>query len=285
MSASDSAKYRMERVLRLHEQIDAIKADIREVYAEEKAAGGDKTAMGAAISYIRKREKDGTALNEREAMVDVYLAAYDAPRAHTHTREGQSYADQKGRGDIGAALSAVLGVEVEIVRVDSETGEIIEHASDCAVHNEPAFPAGECDCGASGEIIENQESGPDGTANTLPAERQADESSAPNSDATASEPEATGLAPRATLSHSDATPLRPASEQPEAPNSSPEASGANSEPAALPSSQAGRQLSEAGAPVAAASPSSSDEPPFVGRHIEMPDIPAFLRRDHAGATA
>lgn len=23
----------------------------------------------------------------------------------------------------------------------------VEHASDCAVHNEPALPAGECDCG------------------------------------------------------------------------------------------------------------------------------------------
>ena len=24
---------------------------------------------------------------------------------------------------------------------------LMVHASDCAVHNEPAFPAGECDCG------------------------------------------------------------------------------------------------------------------------------------------
>lgn len=24
----------------------------------------------------------------------------------------------------------------------------IEHTSDCAVHNEPAYPAGPCDCGA-----------------------------------------------------------------------------------------------------------------------------------------
>jgi hypothetical protein len=27
----------------------------------------------------------------------------------------------------------------------------IVHASDCEVHNEPAYPAGECTCGAKGE--------------------------------------------------------------------------------------------------------------------------------------
>lgn len=99
MSASDSAKSRMERILRLHEQIDALKLDIRQVYAEEKADGGDKTAMGAAISYIRKREKDSTALAEREAMADVYVAAYDAvgTRIATHTHAPASYSEAKGR--------------------------------------------------------------------------------------------------------------------------------------------------------------------------------------------
>lgn len=28
------------------------------------------------------------------------------------------------------------------------------HKSDCAVHNEPAFPKGECDCGAEGVSVE-----------------------------------------------------------------------------------------------------------------------------------
>lgn len=110
MSASDRAKSRMERILRLHEQIDALKLDIRQVYAEEKADGGDKTAMGAAVSYIRKRDKEGSDLADREAMADVYVAAYDAPRTHTHTREvpsysqsGLTYAKEKGRGDAGSS--------------------------------------------------------------------------------------------------------------------------------------------------------------------------------------
>lgn len=95
MSASDSAKSRMERILRLHEQIDALKLDIRQVYAEEKAGGGDKTAMGAAVSYIRKRDKEGSDLADREAMADVYVAAYDAvggddqPHAHARAKEFQ----------------------------------------------------------------------------------------------------------------------------------------------------------------------------------------------------
>lgn len=123
----------MERILRLQAQIDDIKGDIREIYAEEKADGGDKTAMGAAISYIRKREKDGSALAEREAMVDVYLAAYEGPRAHTHTREAKSYAEAKGidprlvetivkgvQTDIGRA-ALVTALDVMIEREEAET--------------------------------------------------------------------------------------------------------------------------------------------------------------------
>ena len=33
----------------------------------------------------------------------------------------------------------------------AEKGVCCRHASDCAVHNEPAYPAGECDCGVDGK--------------------------------------------------------------------------------------------------------------------------------------
>lgn len=89
--SGDSAKARMGRILRLHEEIDAIKADIKDIYAEEKADGGDKTAMGAAISIIRKREKDATAFDEQQGIVDVYLSAYlgtgTVVATHTHAPE------------------------------------------------------------------------------------------------------------------------------------------------------------------------------------------------------
>ena len=32
-------------------------------------------------------------------------------------------------------------------------GPSLEHASDCAVHNEPAYPKGPCDCGVTAAYI------------------------------------------------------------------------------------------------------------------------------------
>lgn len=32
---------------------------------------------------------------------------------------------------------------------------MIQHSSDCAVHNEPAYPAGPCSCGATRRWIAN----------------------------------------------------------------------------------------------------------------------------------
>ena len=45
---------------------------------------------------------------------------------------------------IKAALEAKDGCQCPACKV-------APHASDCAVHNEPAYPAGECNCGANGE--------------------------------------------------------------------------------------------------------------------------------------
>lgn len=78
----------IERILRIHAEADELKADIRQVYGEAKANGYDKTALGAAVALIRKRDRLGEdAIAERETIVGLYLDAYDnAPRAHTHTR-------------------------------------------------------------------------------------------------------------------------------------------------------------------------------------------------------
>lgn len=91
MSENAQIKSIIERILRLHEEEDALKADRRDVYAEAKGHGFDKTALGAAVSAIRKREKLGeNVIAERETIVDLYVSAYDgtAP-SHTHAREGQ----------------------------------------------------------------------------------------------------------------------------------------------------------------------------------------------------
>ena len=47
-----------------------------------------------------------------------------------------------------AAIAAVREHDKEqgLVHADS-TGAVDGHASDCAIHNQPAYPAGPCDCG------------------------------------------------------------------------------------------------------------------------------------------
>lgn len=42
--------------------------------------------------------------------------------------------------------TVVWGREANLVLAEGHS--CCGHASDCAVHNEPAFPAGPCDCGA-----------------------------------------------------------------------------------------------------------------------------------------
>lgn len=97
MSGDAIVKSFIDRILRLKEEQDALTADIREVYAEAKGNGYDKTAMGEVVAYLRKIEKKGKdAVSERTAMFDLYLDAYERP-SHTHAREAsQSYAEVKG---------------------------------------------------------------------------------------------------------------------------------------------------------------------------------------------
>lgn len=85
--AQDQIKAFVERILRLREEKAAITADIREVYAEAKANGFDKTALGQLVVYVEKRAKGAADLQEREALFDLYLTAFDGA-SHVHAREG-----------------------------------------------------------------------------------------------------------------------------------------------------------------------------------------------------
>lgn len=66
----------IERILRLKEEQDALSSDIRDVYAEAKSNGHDKTAIGQAVALIRKKEKDPQKFDELDSMTEIYLAAY-----------------------------------------------------------------------------------------------------------------------------------------------------------------------------------------------------------------
>jgi len=86
---SAQVKSVIERILRMKEEQDALAEDIREIYAEAKSNGFDKTALGQTVTAIRKREKNAARYEELNAMAELYLAAYEggtvvATHAHAH---------------------------------------------------------------------------------------------------------------------------------------------------------------------------------------------------------
>jgi len=88
--AQDQIRAFVDRILRLKEEAKAINGDIREVYAEAKGNGFDKTVLGKLVSYVEKREASSGALEEAEALFDLYLTAYDSAtgtKSATHTHE------------------------------------------------------------------------------------------------------------------------------------------------------------------------------------------------------
>ncbi len=84
--AQDQIKAFVDRILRLKEEGRAITGDIKEIYAEAKGNGFDKTQLGKLVRYIELRNAGAADLAEAEAVFDLYLTAYDAA-SHTHARE------------------------------------------------------------------------------------------------------------------------------------------------------------------------------------------------------
>lgn len=78
----------IDRILRLKTEQDELSSDIRDIYAEAKATGFDKAALGQVVTYLRKCEKNGHAkVDEAGAIFETYLAKYQsgtpiATRAH-----------------------------------------------------------------------------------------------------------------------------------------------------------------------------------------------------------
>ena len=77
MTTEQQVKSILERILRLKEEQDALSEDIKEVYAEAKSNGFDKTALGIVVTAIRKRGKDPQKYAEHDQVASLYLAAYD----------------------------------------------------------------------------------------------------------------------------------------------------------------------------------------------------------------
>ena len=88
--AQDQIKAFVDRIVRLKAEVKAINADVREVYAEAKANGLDKTILGKVVNYVEKHEASATELQASEAMFDLYLTAYFGvgTSVATHTHDG-----------------------------------------------------------------------------------------------------------------------------------------------------------------------------------------------------
>lgn len=84
--AQDQIKSFVDRIIRMKAEAKAIKDDIREIYAEAKGNGFDKTVLGKLVAYVEKRSADSAGMMEAEALFDLYISAYYGS-SHTHARE------------------------------------------------------------------------------------------------------------------------------------------------------------------------------------------------------
>ncbi|MER8806059.1 DUF2312 domain-containing protein [Mesorhizobium australicum] len=126
----------VDRILRLKEEQDTIGDDIKEVYAELKGCGFDRTAVGSLVAELRKKAKTGIQeFEERNSILDLYRLAYEdacKPQAHARarTRENIEEFPADKRSDGGAKIAAKhQSIAAELPPHDVETGEIIEQNS------------------------------------------------------------------------------------------------------------------------------------------------------------
>ena len=70
--AADQLRAFIERVERMAEELDAIKADIREIYAEAKGNGCDTAVIR---QLVKLRKMDANERLEREAILEMYMSA------------------------------------------------------------------------------------------------------------------------------------------------------------------------------------------------------------------
>jgi uncharacterized protein (UPF0335 family) len=86
MTSQSQIKAFVDRILRLKEEQDALRDDIKDIYAEAKGLGFDKTAIGNVVSHVRKIGKKGDdAVAATTANFEMYLAAYEG-RTHAYAR-------------------------------------------------------------------------------------------------------------------------------------------------------------------------------------------------------
>jgi uncharacterized protein (UPF0335 family) len=161
----------IDRVLRLKEEQDSLSSDIKEIYAEAKANGFDKTVMGQLVAYLRKREKDQHKLEENTAIFELYLHEYDRGTdvAIAHAHEGDPphdpstgeiiepssvpSDDEAGQGALRGQGTSVAPPTVS----DAQHEATVETTPPMPAATRPASSQGPCPHG-SGEVQDRCES-------------------------------------------------------------------------------------------------------------------------------
>jgi uncharacterized protein (UPF0335 family) len=176
----------IDRILRLKEEQDTIGEDIRDIYAEAKSMGFDKTAMGNVVAHLRKVAKKGSdTVAEQGAIFDLYLCAYEGKSPHApapaRARENIEQFDRE-TGEISAKLveTVAAGVQTEtgrkalIAAVDIMIAHDEQQEIATASQGEPVSPSAEAEvagANAGGEDVDSSaerassvatSSGPDG---------------------------------------------------------------------------------------------------------------------------
>lgn len=88
MNPTDAKRIRSiaDRVERINEEIAALNADKREIFAEARDEGHDVKALKAAIKIRHQKTADSAGFQEHEHLVELYLNALDSPEETGHAR-------------------------------------------------------------------------------------------------------------------------------------------------------------------------------------------------------
>lgn len=124
--ADDMIRSYFDRWQRLEEEKSSISDDLKELFAEARGNGLDTKALRAVF---REQVGDKAAIEEFDAICDLYRASLNAPRAG-RARESQSYAEAKGAEPAtGRRFKATVypdgSSETTVTEYDLETGEIL----------------------------------------------------------------------------------------------------------------------------------------------------------------
>lgn len=97
--AQDQIKAFVDRILRMRQEAKAIADDIREIYAEARGNGFDKTVLGKIVLHVERSATKADQMAEQDALFDLYLSAYlgTPSRTHAHAREDDDHIADAGK--------------------------------------------------------------------------------------------------------------------------------------------------------------------------------------------